>query len=50
MLIVDCDGHCDDDGYDDEMIHHLIDYASVNQVPKALVRSMLAFKFPRASR
>ena len=43
---VDCDGHGDGDGdgdhngYDVVMIH-LNEYASVNQVPKALVRCML---------
>ena len=36
--------------YDDVMVYHLEKYAGVNQIPKALVRSMLAFKLPRASR
>ena len=45
---VECDGHGNNNGYDIVMIH-LVEYASVNQVPKALVRSMLAFKLPRSS-
>ena len=45
---VDDDGEGDGDGDDDE--DHLEKDARMNQVPDALVSSMLAFKLPRVPR